>query len=459
MDPYDVMVIGGGAGGVAAAIRAAQLGGKVAVVEDKFLGGLCMNRGCVPFGHMSAAAHILGRLTLGKDMGIECSGVRLNFATLLKRQNELIPFMRQGVQGLFTKHKITLVKGIGKIRGPGEVEVAQKILSAKKIILATGSEWLQPEFPGSELPGVVNSDHLLGADALPQSCLVLGHGPRTVEIAQMLHHFGSKASIVTQEDALLPLENKTIRTRLTKALQTQGVEVRTKTEITSVTQNKQALLVGLKSREKEQSVSVDLVISLRRGAALQNLGLETIGLNSRAPYLRVNERMETHATGVYAIGDLTAPEERHYSHLASSGGIVAAENAMGVVAALNPRTAVRVAYTSPQVACVGLTSKEAKEQGFAVLEGAAPLSMNPKGMILSQTQGLVEIVADSKYGEVLGVHFIGDGVEEIAGTAALAIQMEATLEELARVPFPHPTLSESLADAARDALGRAIYLP
>ena len=458
MDSYDVMVLGGGAGGVAAAIRAAQLGGNVAVVEDKFLGGLCMNRGCVPFGHMSAAAHILSRLTLGKDMGIECSGARVNFTTLMKRQNELIPFMRQGVQGLFTKHKITLVKGIGKIKGSGEVEVAQKTLLAKKIILATGSEWLKPEFPGCELPGVVNSDHLLVADALPQSCLVLGHGPRTVEIAQMLHQFGGKASIVTQEDALLPRENKTIRTRLTKSLQTQGVEIWTKTELTGVTQNKRALLVGLKSRDKEQSVSVDLVISLRRGAALQNLGLETISLDSKAPYLRVNERMETDAPGVYAVGDLAAPEERHYSHLASSGGIVAAENAMGAVGALNPRTAVRVAYTSPQVACVGLTSREAKEQGFAVIEGAAPLSMNPKGMILSQTQGLVEIVADRRYGEVLGVHFIGDGVEEMAGTGALAIQMEATLEELARVPFPHPTLSESLADAARDALGRAIYL-
>ena len=459
MDSYDVIVIGGGAGGVAAAIRAAQLGANVAVVEDKFLGGLCMNRGCVPFGHMSAAAHILGRLTLGKDMGIECSGVRVDFTALMKRQNELIPFMRQGVQGLFTKHKITLVKGCGKIRGPGQIEAAQKIFSAKKIILATGSEWVKPEFPGGELPGVVSSDHLLAADSLPQSGIVLGHGPRTVEIAQMLHHFGCKVRIITEEDALLPQENKTIRTRLTKVLQTQGVEVRTKTEIAGVTQNKQALVVGLKSRDQEQSVSVDLVISLRRGAVLQNLGLETIGLDPKAPYLRVNERMETQAAGVYAIGDLTAPEERHYSHLASSGGIVAAENAMASVSVLNPRTAVRVAYTSPQVACVGLTSKEAKEQGFAVMEGAAPLSMNPKGMILSQAQGLVEIVADRKYGEILGVHFIGDGVEEMAGIGALAIQMEATLEELARVPFPHPTLSESLADAARDALGRAIYLP
>jgi len=460
MDPYDVIVIGGGAGGAAAAIRAAQLGGKVAVVEENFLGGLCMNRGCVPYGHMLTAAHILGSLTLGKDMGIECSGPKLNFAVLMRRQNELVTFMRQGVQGLLNKHKIDVIKGMGKLAGSGKVEVGGKTLSAGKIILATGSQWLKPGIPGSDCPGVVNSDHLLAADALPQRCIVLGHGPHTIEIAQMLHYFGCKISIITKEETLLPQENKTIRTRLTKALQAQGVHIQTKTEITALHQTKQGLTVSArKSGDKEPALSVELLISLRRGAALQNLGLQTVGLDPNALFLKVNERMETGAEGLYAIGDLTSPEERHYSHLASCGGIVAAENAMGGEATLNPRTAVRVAYTSPQVACVGLTSKQAKEQGFAVIEGAAPLSMNPKGMILGQAQGLVEIVADRKYGEILGVHLIGERVDEMVGAGVLAIQMEATLEELARVPFPHPTLSESLADAARDALGRAIYLP
>jgi dihydrolipoamide dehydrogenase len=460
MDQHDVIVIGGGAGGAAAAIRAAQLGAKVAVVEDKFIGGLCMNRGCVPFGHMLTAAHILASLTLGKDMGIECSGLKMNFDTLMKRQNELITFMRQGVQGLFTKHKIDLIKGMGRLAGSGKVQVGSNTVSARKIILASGSQWLKPGIPGDDCPGVVNSDHLLTANALPQRCLVLGHGPHTIEIAQMLHHFGCKVSIITKEDALLPNENKTIRTRLTKALQAQGVQIQTKTEITALHQTKQSLTVSAgKSGDKEQTLSVDLLISLRRGAALQNLGLERVGLDPNALFLKVNERMETGAEGVYAIGDLTAPEERRYSHLASSGGIVAAENALGVPAALTPRTAVRVAYTRPQVACVGLTSKEAKQEKFDVVEGAAPFSMNPRGMILSQTEGLVEIVADRKYGEILGVHLIGERVDEMVGAGVLAIQMEATLEDLARVPFPHPTLSESLAEAARDALGRAIYLP
>jgi dihydrolipoamide dehydrogenase len=169
--------------------------------------------------------------------------------------------------------------------------------------------------------------------------------------------------------------------------------------------------------------------------------------------------METPVQGIFAIGDVASPEKRHYSHLSSAGGIVAAENAMGLASVLDHRTLCRVLFTRPQVACVGLTGREAKQAGYEVVEGAAPLSMNPFGMIISQTEGLVEVVAEKKYGEVLGIHFIGEGASEMAGQAVLAIQMEATLEDLSRAIFPHPTLSESLAEAARECLGRSIFLP
>ena len=173
----------------------------------------------------------------------------------------------------------------------------------------------------------------------------------------------------------------------------------------------------------------------------------------------VNERMETGVKGLYAIGDLTAPEKKHFSHVASSGGLVAAENAMGMNRVFNERTVTRIAFTSPQVACVGLTGKEAKALGYEVVVGAAPLSMNTLGMITVQTDGLVEIVADKRYGEILGIHIIADSACEMIGQGVLAIQQEMTLEELAQTTFPHPTLSESIAEAARDALGAAIYLP
>jgi dihydrolipoamide dehydrogenase len=456
---YDVIVVGGGAGGVAAAIRAAQLGGKVSVVEGNKLGGLCMNSGCVPFGHMMVASRILGDLALAKDMGIDCTGISKDLSTLLQRQKELITFMQQGVKTIFGKRKITLLTGKGKLSGAGKVDVNGKTLSAKAIILAAGAQWLRPEFPGSDLPQVFNSEYLLNAKELPKRCLLYGGGPWSIEIAQFLNRFGSQVYLVAQQEALLQDESKTIRSRLAKALQTQGIHVVTGAKNLALKKKSAGVEAVMAVRDKDEAIETDLVIVLCRSAALKDLGLETVGLDEKAEFLRVNERMETGVKGLYAIGDLTAPEKKHYSHLASSAGLVAAENAMGMSRAVRERTAARIAFTSPQVACVGLTGKEAKGMGYEVVVGAAPLSMNTLGMITVQTDGLVEIVAEKRYGEILGIHIIADCACEMIGQGVLAIQQEMTLEEVAQTKFPHPTLSESIAEAARDALGAAIYLP
>ena len=456
---YDVIVIGGGAGGVPAAIRAAQLGGRVALIEENHLGGLCMNRGCIPFGHMMTAARILGYLSLGKEMGVECSGATTNFTSLMKRQNELIPFMRQGVEGMIRKNKIQLFRGRGKLSGHGKVEVKGETLSGKKIILAAGGKWLKPGFPGSDMEESSNSDYLLETEQLPGRCLLVGDDPMIIEIAQFLHRFGSKTMLVTKENSILGNESKVIRTRLAKALRDEGIEIQTKTEILALKKKKDGIYCILKKKGEENSLVVDRVISLKRGASLEGLGLDAVGLDNDVGFLHVDERMETAVKGIYAIGDIAASEKMHYSHLASAGGIVAAENAMGMERRFDARTITRVAFTQPQVACVGLTPKEAKKAGYDVVTGAAPLSMNPAGMILSQNEGIVEVVAEKRYGEILGVHILGDGACELAGQAVMAIQMEATLEDLTRFTFPHPTLSESLPEAAREALGQAIFLP
>jgi len=456
---FDVIVIGGGAGGVAAAVRAAQVGARVAVVEDKFLGGLCMNRGCVPFAHMMAASRILGSLALGKEMGIECQGLTTDFAALMKRQGELVAFMRQGVQGLFKKNRITLINGRGRLAGPGKVEAGGEAFSAGKIILAAGAEWAKPELPGGDLQEVANSDYLLTIRKLPERCLLVGGGPVVMEMAQFLQRYGTKTWLAAPGNGLLSSESKVVRSRLSKALQTQGITLLDRAELLSLKRGKDGLHATVRAKDKEESISVNILITLRRKACLTGLGLGSVGLEEKGEYLQVTERMETGVEGLYAIGDMAAPEERHYSHLASAGGIVAAENAMGMPSSLNLKAAPRVVFTQPQAACVGLTLKQAKEAGYDAVSGTAPLSMNPLGMILSQNEGIVEVVGEKKYGEVLGVHIVGEGASEMAGMAVLAIQMEATLEELAGAVFPHPTLSESLAEAARDALGRAIYLP
>jgi dihydrolipoamide dehydrogenase len=458
-ETYDVIVIGGGAGGVAAAIRAAQLGAKVAVVEKDKLGGLCMNSGCVPFGHMMAASRIFADLALAKDMGISCSGISMHLTTLLQRQKELIGFMQQGVKTIFGKRKITLVTGKAKLSGPGRVAVNGNTLSAKAIILAAGAQWRKPDLAGSDLPQVVTSEYLLTAKELPKRCLLYGGGAWNMKIAQVLNRFGSQVWLVTQEESLLQDESKSIRTRLAKSLQTQGITMVTGAKNLVLKKQGAGVEAVVAVKDKEVTLRVDLVLALSRAAAVKDLGLETVGLDGKTEFLRVNERMETGVKGLYAIGDLTAPEKKHFSHVASSGGLVAAENAAGMDRVLNERTTPRIVLTRPQVACVGLTGKEAKALGHEVVVGAAPLSMNTLGMITVQTDGLVEVVADKRYGEILGVHIIGDNAGEMIGQGVLAIQQEMTLEELAQATFPHPTLSESIAEAARDALGAAIYLP
>jgi len=456
---YDVIVLGGGAGGVPASIRAAQLGGRVAIVESDQLGGLCMNRACVPFGHMMAASNILGSLSLGKEMGLGFPEVSKDFAALMKRQNELISFMRQGVKSQLNKKKVEILQGKGKITGKGKLEISGKPYAYKKLILASGAKWVRPEFPGSDTEGVITTDELLAREKLPKKILLYGNSPWLISIAQFLHRYGSAVTLAVQEKDLLAAESKVIRSRLAAALKNQGIAVWNGAEMAGVKKEKDGLHCSLKVKDRQETLVVESVLCLRRGAALEGLGLEHAGLNKAGDYIPVNQRMETGLDGIYAIGDVSSPESKHHSHQASSGGIVAAENAMGLRSAYDSKSLCRVLFTRPQVACVGLTGKEAKEAGYDVVEGAAPFSMNPLGMILTQTEGIVEVVADKKYGEVLGIHFIGEGASEMAGVGVLALQMEATLEDLARAPFPHPTLNESLSDAARECLGRSIFLP
>lgn len=458
-DTYDVVVLGGGAGGVPAAIRAAQLGGKVAVIEGRRLGGQCMNLGCIPLGHKMAVTHILKNLTLGKELGLIVPDIKTDHAALLKRQDELIGFMRQGVMSTLKKKNVTVIEGRGRITGKGTLDVKGKHVSYGKIILATGAEWHKPTFPGADLDRVVNTDLLLTAQKLPPRVLLFGESPWLIEIAQFLTGFGSQVTLATPRKGILAGESKTIATRLRRVLKDEGMEIKTKAAIENVIKTKDGLMVDLSTKEGHEDVAVDTVVTFDRAAALKGLGLENIDLDEAQPFLDVNEKTETDAEGVYAIGDLTAPPERHYSHRASEMGIVAAENAIGDGASLNPKIHTRVLFTHPEVASVGLTPKEAKGKGYEVVIGAAPLSMNPLGMILAENEGIVEVVADKTYGEILGVQIIGKNASEMIGQALIAIHLEATFHELAAILFPHPTLSESLTEAVRDALGKPIYLP
>jgi dihydrolipoamide dehydrogenase len=456
---YDVVVLGGGAGGIPAAIRSAQLGGKVAVVESGDLGGHCMNRGCIPFGHMMRASRILKSLTLGREMGLSAPDISINYSALIRRQEDLIAFMRQGVRTALRKNQIRLIEGRGRIAGKGTLEVDGSKVLCKKMIIATGAQWRKPQFHGADPEGVVNTDFLLTTQTPPKRVLLFGESSFLIEIAQLLALFGSQVILATTEKRLLARESKTIATRLGKILREEGIDIRTQAAIEKVTKEKDRIIVALSGETAAEEVAADALVTLERSANLAGIGVKNIGLNEAASSLAINEKTETAAEGVYAIGDITAPSDQQYSHRAAHMGIVAAENAMGRKASFNPRTLVRVLFTHPEVACIGLTPKEARARGHEIAVGAAPLAMNPLGMILAENEGIVEVVADRAYGEILGVHIIGSAASEMIGQASMAVRLEATLTDLADIPFPHPTLSESLAEAARDALGNPIYLP
>jgi dihydrolipoamide dehydrogenase len=456
---YDVVVLGGGAGGVPAAIRSSQLGGRVAIVEAGELGGLCMNRGCIPLGHMMKVAQLVKDFDLGKLTGLDVANIRIDYPALVRRRDDLIGFMRQGLRATLQKKGIEIIRGRGRITGDGAVEVEGRRILYRKLILATGAKWRKSEFAGSDLDEVVNTEQLLTAQAMPKRVLVFGESPWLVEIAQFLARSGSLVTLATPQKHLLPEESKTIRTRLATVIRGDGVEIMTMAAIENAARGKEGFAVKLSAGGVHRELVVDNVVTLERVANLRGMGLGNLGLDEESPYLRVDQKTQTEARDVYAVGDVTAPPQEQFSHRAGRMGVVAAENAMGIDSSLDDGARVRVLFTHPQVASIGITPKEAHARGYDVIVGAAPLAMNSLGMIIGEEEGIIEIVAERSYGEILGVHMIGSCASEMIGQALLAITMEATLNELASLPFPHPTLSESLAEAARDALGRSLYLP
>lgn len=453
-DSYDVVVIGGGPGGVAAAIRAKQLGAEVALIEDGQWGGLCLNLACVPTKLLARAADAALALQQGQVSGLEAPNVSLDFGKLMAQRQELVGYLSMGTKGLAGSNKMKLIEGRGKLAGPNTVVCGDQTLTAKSIIVATGMDWDKPAVPGADLPGLINSSEFQFLDDAPKRTLILGGEPWGLELAQVLIAAGGEATVAEPAKSILPDEDDEIRQRMRTLLNQPGMTLLYSAELASLSRAGSAYEATLTVAGAEQKVTVDQVVYFNRKVNLDGLGLDTVGLTD----LSVNEFQETSVKGIYAIGDVTQPFAR-LSHMSSAQGVVAAENALGAARSINPNAVPRVVYTRPQMGAVGLTEDQAEEAGYDVITGEVPLGVNPMAMIQGQTGGMIKVVGEEKYGELLGVHVVGPNATEIIGQGALAIQMEATLEELARCVFPHPTISESLADAARDALGWAIYLP
>ena len=453
---YDVVVIGGGPGGYAASIRASQLGGKVALVEVGEIGGTCVNRGCIPTKVWQHSAYLLHNIRMGHKFGIKAAVEELDFKAIVERKNGVAADIRMGMEGLLGNYGVEVVRGHAVLKNSQEVVVDGTILEAKKVIIATGSSLDIPDIPGLE-EAVMTTDQFLDVERVPASVLVWETLPIAVEIANILSVFGSKVYLTTEHPRILPQEDRDTSQRIAQALREQGVELLLKYAVESIRKSGkgfEAILAG----PDEQLVEVEKVLVSQRKPNTSNIGLDQAGVKlSEDGGIAVNDKLETSVPGIYAIGDATGGWM--LSAAASCMAVTAAENAMHQASSFPFHLIPRGIWTIPQVGAVGLSEQQAEKKGIDVEVGDFPYTINGLAMACNEMAGAVKIISDSRHGEILGVHIVGANATELVGEAVLAMQLECTVKELAQGIRVHPTFSESVVDAGRDALDWALYLP
>lgn len=452
----DVLVIGGGPGGYAAAIRASQLGAQAALIEEADLGGVCVHRGCIPTKVWLKAAEILRVIRSAPQFGVAAAVEKIDFEAIVAQKDKAREKIRMGMEGLLANNKIELVRGRAVFRGPREVEAGGRRLSAGAVILATGARLEAPDLPGLG-PALLSVEEIHAMRAVPASVLVCGAETVEVEMAALLNSFGAKVTIAAPGRRILPQEDGDSSQRLEQALRESGIEIVNRAALAAVKPAAGGFVCEL-SGPKPRSVAAERVFACQRRTNTDALGLEAAGVALTAEgFVKVDETLGTTAEGVYAIGDVAGGSLQ--SHAASAMGVCAAENAMGRGTKFPAHLVPRGTWTWPEVASVGLTEEAAEKQGLEVETGYFPYAINGMALARSEPAGAVKIVADAAYRTIYGVHIVGPHATELIGEAALAMQLEYTTAEFAAGIRVHPTFSEALVDAARDAEKWALYLP
>jgi dihydrolipoamide dehydrogenase len=463
MPDYDLVVIGAGPGGYVAAIRAAQLGLRTAVVERDRPGGVCGNWGCIPSKAILADAALFADLKDGAKRGILADNVRVDFGRVIDRSREVADRQAKGVEFLFRKNKITEHHGSGRLVAGGVVVTADgrtERLGARQVLLATGSG--ERTLPGLEIDGtvVLTSREALAMRELPASIVIVGGGAVGVEFAYIYASFGSQVTVVEMADTLLPGMDADLGHELARVFARQGITVLTGHRYERLERRANGAELVLASGEGTRTVTAaKVLVAVGRAPLSRDLGLEEAGVRIENGFVVVDGGMRTSMTGVYAIGDLVGPVL--LAHAASEQGIVAAETMAGRRsgdAGIDPTRIPLCIYCQPEVAAVGLTEAEARARGHTVQVGKFPFRALGRAMASGHTDGFVKLVADERYGEILGVHMIGPGVTDLIAEAGLARTLEATTEELVATVHAHPTLAEALHEAALIARGQGINL-
>lgn len=463
-ESYDLVVLGGGPGGYVAAIRGGQLNGKVALIEEAGLGGVCLQRGCVPTKFLLEMAGSLKTMQGWLDSGLFHGRIEPSLSSVMERKDAVIKRLEKGIEYLLKKNKVHVIRGRGKLIGPNILEVTDRggektQIGARNVIVATGSRPLTPQIPGLDEEGVITGEELLDLNEFPKNVVIIGGGPEGVEFAHILHAFGSKVTVVEMLRQLLPMEDTEIGIELEKTMSRAGIQVKTGSKVVEVVGpvlQKKIRLSTDKSIEETEELEADAVLlAAGRVPNIEGIGLDEMKIRHTRRGIEVDTRMMTNLPGIYAIGDVAGRFWLAYT--ASEEGIVASENAMGLTSVAEHRVLPRCVFTKPEVGAVGLTEQQAKSNGTAVKVGRYSFFANAKGVSTNHNEGLIKIVAEEGSGLVLGVHILGPDAAELVHAAALGMFMNVTLDNLSDMLFAHPTYSEGLREAALDALGKAIH--
>ena len=454
-----VLVIGGGPGGYVAAIRAAQLGAKVTLAERAEIGGTCLNRGCMPTKALLHSSEVYELATNSVDIGIIGRDVAVDWPRVQATRQSVSDKLTGGVRALMRANKVTVVEGEAKFTGPKTVKVGDKTLNPDKIIIAVGSKPVMPPIPGlKECPACIDSTACLKLDHIPESLVVIGGGVIGVELGSVYRRFGSKVSVLELQDRILPQMDGELAELAAAQLVAEGMDLRTGAKVTRVDTTTNGAAVHAEIGGKDTVFEAEKVlVCVGRSPNLEGLGLDKAGIAVEGGFIRVDKRLETSVPGVFAVGDCSG--RLMLAHAAMAMGEAAAENAMGGEAGFNEDMSPACAYVGPEIAGVGYTEERAKELGIEYIVGRFPTSANGRSLVSGCTGGLIKVLAGPKFGEILGVHILAPSATELIEEAALAIRLEATLDELTDTIHCHPTVAEALREAALAAQKRAIHIP
>ncbi|MCP4266773.1 MAG: dihydrolipoyl dehydrogenase [Candidatus Brocadiaceae bacterium] len=464
MREYDLLIIGGGPGGYVTAIKGAQLGLSVALIERGKVGGACLHKGCIPTKALIQSTHLYEQIQRSKEYGIVTEGTSIDFGEFHKRKRLIVNKLFLGIEHLLKKNRVDLFNGTGYIASPDKVLVKEGVkikeeISTKNIIVATGSSPVVFKGLPHDKKKVLTSDDILELEEIPSSLLIIGGGSVGVEFAYIYNTLGSKVAVIEAMEEIIPTNDRDIGTTLRKCLSKRGINFLTRTELSNIKINEDMVETTVKKDDgsTETLQSEKVLLAMGRKPETEDFGLEDLKLEFNGRYIDVDEDMQTSQSGIYAIGDITGPPL--LAHLASAQGLLVAHNIAGKdYPPINYNTIPRVTYTNPQTASVGLSKEEAELKGHNVKTGRFPFMANGKTQIIGEgEEGFIKVLTDESSGEILGVHMIGYEVGELIGSMSLAMNLEATNLEISANIFPHPTLSEVIAEVFHAIEGKAIH--